>query len=146
METIIETMWKPIFNQKLHIPPSRNSFSGLWKTVFSICQIMTAKTVSVETYFQMNSSFWRAKTVFLSCRNIILIILLLFFYSDFRYCGNSFLLFNKTATEISGDTFFRGNALFPLIGRVFLFSGNCFLLFRASFLEVETVTKTSWNN
>ena len=34
---------------------------------------------------------------------------------------------------------------FVPVERDFPPSGNCFLLFRASFLQVETVTETSWN-
>ena len=39
-----------------------------------------------------------------------------------------------------------GRTWFPLVeGRDFLFSGNCFLSFRASFLQVETISETSLN-
>ena len=40
---------------------------------------------------------------------------------------------------------FLGETLFPLVERDFVSSGNCFLLFRASFLQVETVSETSLN-
>ena len=39
--------------------------------------------------------------------------------------------------------YFGLKTLFPLTGRDFLSSENCFLLFRASFLQVKTVTETS---
>ena len=40
-------------------------------------------------------------------------------------------------------TQFLGETLFPLVEKDFVSSGNCFLLFRASFLQVETVSETS---
>ena len=49
----------------------------------------------------------------------------------------------ETVTEISGNLFFGGNALFTLVERDFLSNENCFLLFRASFLQVKAVTETS---
>ena len=49
----------------------------------------------------------------------------------------------ETVTEISGKPFFWGMTLFPLAERDFLSSENCILLFRASFLQVKTVTETS---
>ena len=49
----------------------------------------------------------------------------------------------ETITEISGDAFFGGKT-YPLAERDFLSSENCILfLFRASFLQVKTVTETS---
>ena len=42
-------------------------------------------------------------------------------------------------------TQFLGETLFPLVERDFVSSGNCFLLFRASFLQVETISETSLN-
>ena len=51
----------------------------------------------------------------------------------------------ETVTEISGNLLFLGKDLFPLAKRDFLSSENCFLLFRASFLDVKTVTEVSWN-
>ena len=43
------------------------------------------------------------------------------------------------------ETDFLGKTLFTLVERNFLSSGNYFFLFHASFLQVETVTETSWN-
>ena len=40
-------------------------------------------------------------------------------------------------------TQFLEETLFPLVEKDFVSSGNCFLLFRASFLQVETVSETS---
>ena len=54
-----------------------------------------------------------------------------------------FLLQVETVTEISGNPFFEGKTLFPLADRDFLSSESCFLLFRAFFLEVKTVTQTT---
>ena len=51
----------------------------------------------------------------------------------------------EIVTEISGNPLFLGKDLFPLVKRDFLSSENCFLLFRASFLDVKTVTEVSWN-
>ena len=55
----------------------------------------------------------------------------------------SFLLQAESVPETSGDPFFWGKALFQLAERGFLSSENCFLLFRASFLQVKTVAETS---
>ena len=57
----------------------------------------------------------------------------------------SYSLQVETVTEISGNQFFWGKILFLLVQRDqrdTLSSGNCFLLFLASFLWVETVTET----
>ena len=48
----------------------------------------------------------------------------------------------ESVTEISGNLFSGGKTLFPLAERNFLSSESCFLLFRASFLEVKSVTQT----
>ena len=55
----------------------------------------------------------------------------------FLFCGK------KAVTEINGPFFLGGKTLFLLEERDFLPSGNCFLLFRASCLQVDTVGKTS---
>ena len=52
-----------------------------------------------------------------------------------------FFLQVETFTEISGNKLF-GKDFVP-VERDIQPSGNCFLLFRASFLQVETVTETS---
>ena len=52
-----------------------------------------------------------------------------------------FFLQVETFTEISGNKFFGKD--FVLAEMDFPPNGNCFLLFRASFLQVETVTETS---
>ena len=49
----------------------------------------------------------------------------------------------KTMTDIRGNQFFGGKSLFPLAKRDFLSSENYFVLFRASFLQVKTVTEAS---
>ena len=49
----------------------------------------------------------------------------------------------ETVTEISGNPLLGGKTLLPLAEKDFLPSENCFILFRASFLEVKTVTKSS---
>ena len=54
-----------------------------------------------------------------------------------------FFLQVEAVTEINGP--FLGKTLFPLVERDFLSSGNCFLLFRASFLQVESISETSLN-
>ena len=67
----------------------------------------------------------------------------------FLSCGKRFLLFNLffykwkpslklVETNLCGKDFVLVEMDFPP-------SGNCFLLFRTSFLQVETVTETSWN-
>ena len=59
-------------------------------------------------------------------------------------CGNRFLLFNfffdkwKPSLKLP-ETHFSGKDFVP-IEKGFPPSGNCFLLFRASFLQVKTVT------
>ena len=45
-------------------------------------------------------------------------------------------------TEINGSFFFWKDFI-PTSRKGFLSSGNCFLLFSASFLQVETVSETS---
>ena len=55
----------------------------------------------------------------------------------------SFFLQVESIPETSEDPFFGGKTLFQLVERGFLSSENCFLLFRASFLRVKTVTETS---
>ena len=62
----------------------------------------------------------------------------------FLYCGNYFFLYNylllvETCTEISGNKFFWGKTAEKDLPP----SENCFLSFRGSFLQVETVTETS---
>ena len=52
-----------------------------------------------------------------------------------------FFLQVETFTEISGNPFLE-NTLFPLVERDFQSSGNRFLLFCVSFLQVETVNET----
>ena len=52
-----------------------------------------------------------------------------------------FFLQVEAAYEINGS--FLGKTLFPLVEKDFLSGGNCFLLFCASFLQVETVSETS---
>ena len=54
-----------------------------------------------------------------------------------------FFLQVEAVTEINGPFF--GKTLFPLVERDFMSSGNCFLLFRASFLQVESISETSLN-
>ena len=54
-----------------------------------------------------------------------------------------FFLQVEAVTEINGP--FLGKTLFPLVERDFMSSGNCFLLFRASFLQVESISETSLN-
>ena len=68
--------------------------------------------------------------------------------TDFLSCGNRFFLFNlfvfykwKPSLEL-GETNLFGKDFVP-VERDFPLSGNCFLLFRAFFLQVETVTETS---
>ena len=56
---------------------------------------------------------------------------------------NLFSLQVEIVPETSGGPFFWGKALFQLTERVFLYSENCILLFRASFLPVKTATETS---
>ena len=46
-------------------------------------------------------------------------------------------------TDIRGNQFLGGKSLFPLAKRDFLSSENYFVLFRASFLQVKTVTEAS---
>ena len=79
--------------------------------------------------------------------------LICFHFSDtpsesyFPSTGNIFwwIFFSTSGniTEISGNSFFGGKTLFSLAERNFLSSENVFLLFRASFLQVKTVTETS---
>ena len=54
-----------------------------------------------------------------------------------------FFFLQVETTEISGNKFIWED-FFP-VERDLPPSGNCFLLFRASFLQVETVTETSYN-
>ena len=57
-----------------------------------------------------------------------------------------YLIFFKqveTMTDIRGNPFLGGKSLFPLAKRDFLSSEKYFVLFRASFLQVKTVTETS---
>ena len=69
--------------------------------------------------------------------------------AHFLSCGNRFLLFNiffykwKPPLKLVETHFFGGMTLFPLAEKDFLSSENSFLLFRASFLQVKTVTETS---
>ena len=67
---------------------------------------------------------------------------------DFLSCGNRFVLFNlfffykwKPSVKLVETNLFGKN--FVPVERGFKPSGNCFLLFRASFLQVETVTEAS---
>ena len=67
---------------------------------------------------------------------------------DFLSCGNRFLLFNlfcfykwKPSLKLVETNLF-GKDIVP-VEKDFPPSGNCFLLFRTSFLQVETVTETS---
>ena len=55
----------------------------------------------------------------------------------------TFFLQVEAVTEINGP--FLGKTLFPLVERDFMSSGNCFLLFRASFLQVESISEFSLN-
>ena len=52
-----------------------------------------------------------------------------------------FFLQVEAVTELKAH--FLGKTLFPLVEKDFLSSGNYFLLFCASFLQVETVSETS---
>ena len=77
----------------------------------------------------------------------------------FLSCGYCFLLFilffNKWISPPPQFFFFffgggggrggGGETLFPLAERDFLSSENCFLLLCTFFLQIKTVTKTSWN-
>ena len=54
-----------------------------------------------------------------------------------------FFLQVEAVTEINGP--FLGKTLFLLVARDFMSSGNCFLLFLASFLQVESISETSLN-
>ena len=76
-----------------------------------------------------------------------LVVLTLVFLNEFfiPYGEDDFLNFFfckwKTSLKLVETTLFGKD--FVLVGRDFPPSGNCFLLFRASFLQVETVTETS---
>ena len=68
--------------------------------------------------------------------------------TDFRSCRNRFLLFNlfffykwKPSLKLVETNLF-GKDFVP-VERDFTPTGNCFILFRASFLQVETVNETS---
>ena len=67
--------------------------------------------------------------------------------TDFVSCGNRILLFDifffKWKPLLKILPIFVGKTLFPLVERDFLFSGKCLLLFRATFLQVETISETS---
>ena len=69
--------------------------------------------------------------------------------THFLSCGNRFLLFNlffnkgQLSLKLEETHYFWGEILFPLTERDFLSGENCFLLFRASFLQVKSVTETS---
>ena len=52
----------------------------------------------------------------------------------------------ETVTEISGNPFFLEKKLFPVVDRDFPSIENCFISFHAFFLQVETITETSWND
>ena len=75
---------------------------------------------------------------------------------EFLSCGNGFLLFNLffykwkpslklVETNLFGKDFVPVEMDFVPVERDFRHSGNYFLLFRASFVQVETVTETSLN-
>ena len=59
---------------------------------------------------------------------------------DFLSCGNRFLFIKKPSQKFV-ETNLLGRDFVP-VERDFKPSGNCFLLFRASFLQAETVTET----
>ena len=67
--------------------------------------------------------------------------------THFLFRGNRFLLFNlfflqvETVTEISGNPFLGEKTWFPLAERDFRSSENCFLLLRASFLQIKPLLK-----
>ena len=69
----------------------------------------------------------------------------------FLSCGNRFLIniffkkFKPSLKLAETHYIFWGKTLLPLAERGFLYIENCFLLFRASFLQVKTITETSWN-
>ena len=66
-----------------------------------------------------------------------------FLIREIVFCYLIFFLQVEAVTEINGP--FLGKTLFPLVERDFMSSGNCFLLFRASFLQVESISETSLN-
>ena len=76
-----------------------------------------------ETHFYTNSSFCMVETDFLSCRHRFLLFTI-FFYK------------RKPSLKLVETNLF---------GKNFVPVGRDFLLFRASFLLVETVTKSNWN-
>ena len=85
-----------------------------------------------------------------SSGNVFLNELFITYCGDqFLSYGNRFLLFNLFIFSSSGNLLelvenpFLGKTLFPLEGNDFLSTEKCFLLFRASFLQKETVTGAS---
>ena len=124
---------------------SRNSvvsFRALWKILkFGGCNLFKRNIISARG----NWFFWLVKVNFLSSRSVFLTNFLIFYFLFFiPYDGDGFLVLWKLFSLI--HFFFLQVETFTEIGkeRDFPPSGNCFLLFRASFLQVETVTETSW--
>ena len=145
---------------------AKNSFTHFVKYFWLSKQFLR----QVEMYSSLiYSSFRQVETDFLSMETV-------FFYPEFRWSfrnsgvatflreplnllvGTDFLadenqffhFFDTSASESyfssSGNIFFREERLFLLVERDFLSSRNWFLLFRASFLQVETISETSWNS
>ena len=112
--------------------------SSLWKLIFWLVEVIfpifqrpiLEKSIFrlAETCFETNFSFRMVKT-------------------DVWSCGNRFPLFNlffyKWKPSLKLMVYFLRNNLSPVIERYFLSSGSRFLLLRASFLRVETVSETS---
>ena len=115
-----------LFRALLKLLKFGGSNSCLWKLIFWLGEL-------IFSHFSDNPS---SESYFSSSGNIFLN------ESSNPYCGSSFQQ-AETSLKLVETHFWGGKTLFPLAERDFLFSENCFLFFRASFLQVKTVTETS---
>ena len=116
--------------------------SCLWKLILWIVELIFSHfsdTPSSENYFPSNGNIFLNES-FNSYGGDAFSVL----WKPFSIIW-SFFIQVETVTKISGTTFFWGKTLFLPVERDVLSSKNCFILFRASFLQVQTVTATNWN-
>ena len=114
--------------------------SCLWKLIFWLLELIFSHfldTPSSESFFPSSGNVFLNESSNLYSGDAFSVM-----WKTVFSCS-IFFLEVETVTKTSGNPFFWEKTLFPLAERDFLSSENCFLLFRASFLQVKTDTETS---
>ena len=121
----------------------KNSFSVKWKCIFY--RILHSgyfphfsDTLSSESYFRPSGSVFLNESSNPHDGGVFSVL-----WKPFSLIYNLFIYKWNPSLKLVETHFFGGKTLFQLSERDFLSIENSFLLFRASFLQVKTVTETS---